>query len=140
LNPARAKPWTSLHGLGREDVAGHLTGDSLKRRRAVLTSISNRLYSKNAVTFYKTASGRSPVLDYIRDLAKPERARLLEALDQIERHGFDAVRVQFRQIEGKLWEIRISAHRVFYVLIDREEMVLLHAYKKQGQKLPPKGA
>ena len=88
------------------------------------------------VTFYTTASGRSPVLDYIRDLSKPERARLLEALDQIERYGFDAVRVQFRQIEGKLWEIRVSAHRVFYVLIQQEEMVLLHAYKKQGQKLP----
>lgn len=63
---------------------------------------------------------------------------MLEALDQIERHGVDAVRVQFRQIEGKLWEIRVSAHRVFYVLIEREEMVLLHAYRKQGQKLPLK--
>jgi len=61
---------------------------------------------------------------------------LFEALDQIERHGFDAVRVQFRQIEGKLWEIKVSAHRVFYVVIEENEMVLLHAYKKQGQKLP----
>ncbi len=90
------------------------------------------------VTFFTTASGRSPVLDYIQDLSKPERARLLASLDQIERHGFDAVRVQFRQIEGKLWEIRVSAHRVFYVLIEHEEMVLLHAYRKQGQKLPLK--
>ena len=90
------------------------------------------------VVFYTTTSGRSPVLDYIRDLSKPERARVLETLDQIERYGFDAVRVQFRQIEGKLWEIRVSAHRVLYVLIQREEMVLLHAYKKQGQKLPPR--
>lgn len=88
------------------------------------------------VTFYTTVSGRSPVLDYIQDLPKPERARLLEALDQIERYGFDAVKVQFRQIEGKLWEIKAAAHRVFYVLIDREAMILLHAYRKQGQKLP----
>jgi phage-related protein len=29
-------------------------------------------------------------------------------------------------------------HRVFYVAIEQEEMVLLHAYKKQGQKLPVK--
>lgn len=50
----------------------------------------------------------------------------------------DAVRVEFRQIDGKLWEIKIGSHRVFYVVIDREEMVLLHAYKKQGQKLPVK--
>ncbi|MBI4212406.1 MAG: type II toxin-antitoxin system RelE/ParE family toxin [Deltaproteobacteria bacterium] len=27
-------------------------------------------------------------------------------------------------------------HRVFYVTIKQEEIVLLHAYKKQGQKLP----
>ena len=90
------------------------------------------------VTFFKTGSGRSPVLEYILDLAKPERARLLEALDQIERYGFKATRMQFRQIEGKLWEIKASAHRVLYVVIDRDEMVLLHAYKKQGQKLPLK--
>lgn len=90
------------------------------------------------VTFYTTTSGRSPVLDYLKDLSKQERARLLEALDQIEHTGFDSVRVRFRQIEGKLWEIKISAHRVFYVLIEHEEMILLHAYKKQGQKLPVK--
>jgi len=54
------------------------------------------------VTFFKTSSGRSPVLEFIQGLAKPERARLFEALDQVERHGLDAIRVQFRQIEGKL--------------------------------------
>jgi len=63
---------------------------------------------------------------------------LFEALDEIERRGFDAIRVQFRQIEGKLWEIKVSAHRLLYVAIEREEIVLLHAYKKQGQKFPIK--
>lgn len=78
------------------------------------------------------------MLEYIQNLAKPERARVLEALEQVERRGLDAVRVEFRQIDGKLWEIKIGSHRVFYVMIDREEMFLLHAYKKQGQKLPVK--
>lgn len=90
------------------------------------------------VTFFKTSSGRSPVLEFIQGLAKPERARLFESLDQVERYGLDAIRVQFRQIEGKLWEIKVSAHRILYVVIEGEEMVLLHAYKKQGQKLPIK--
>ena len=89
-------------------------------------------------TFFATAAGRCPVLDYINSLAKPERARVLEALDQIERRGLAAIRVRFRQIEGKLWEIKIGSHRVFYVMIDGDEMVLLHAYKKQQQKLPVK--
>jgi len=90
------------------------------------------------VSFFTTASARSPVFDYIQGLDKAERARVLEALEQVERHGLDAVRVQFRQIEGKLWEMKITMHRVFYVVIGQEELVLLHAYKKQGQKLPVK--
>lgn len=90
------------------------------------------------VTFYTTASGRSSVLAYIYKLHKPERARLLQTLDEIEHHGFAAVGANFRQIDGKLWEIKISFHRVFYVLIKHDELVLLHAYKKQGQKLPTK--
>jgi len=32
--------------------------------------------------------------------------------------------------------VRIGPHRVFYVLLRAEEMVLLHAYRKQSQKAP----
>ena len=90
------------------------------------------------VTFYTTASGRSPVVDYVQDLGKPERAKLLQALDEIENHGFEAIKVQFRQIEGKLWELKTSSHRLFYVVVGKEEAVLLHAYRKQSQKMPLK--
>lgn len=90
------------------------------------------------VTFYTTTSGRSPVWDYLEDLGKQERARVLEALQQIEHYGFDALKVRFRQIEAKLWEIKISMHRIFYVIIEHDEMILLHAYRKQSQKLPLK--
>lgn len=90
------------------------------------------------VTFYTTAAGRSPVVDYIQGLGKPERAKLLGALEEVENCGFDAIKVKFRQIEGKLWEIKTSSNRIFYVFVDKEELVLLHAYKKQGQKMPLK--
>lgn len=90
------------------------------------------------VTFYTTAVGRSPVLDYLEGLQKDERARILEGLKQIETFGLGALKVKFRQIEGKLWEIKITAHRIFYVMVKSTEMILLHAYKKQGQKLPLK--
>ena len=106
--------------------------------QAMLMFITKRLYYEVRVTILRGATGRSPILEYIESLAKPERARVLEGLEQVERRGLDAVRVQFRQIEGKLWEVKIGSHRVFYVIIGKEEMVLLHAYKKQGQKLPVK--
>ena len=90
------------------------------------------------VTFYTVASGRSPVWDYLKGVEKEERARVLESLKQIEDFGLGALKTKFRQIEGKLWEIKITAHRIFYVMLTREEMILLHAYKKQSQKLPLK--
>ena len=37
---------------------------------------------------------------------------------------------------GGLWEIKVDAQRVFYVLIGGPTVVLLHAYRKQGQKAP----
>ena len=44
--------------------------------------------------------------------------------------------VSMKQIKGKLWEIKISQIRIFYVVIERNRMVLLNAYKKQSQKAP----
>ena len=41
-----------------------------------------------------------------------------------------------RQIQGKLWELRISKTRIFYVMIGSNTMILLHTYKKQSQKAP----
>jgi phage-related protein len=71
-----------------------------------------------------------------------DRAAILAVLKDIETHGLSAVGCQFRQIEGKLWEIKIKAprggYRIFYVMISSEKMMCLHAYKKQGQKAPKK--
>ena len=92
--------------------------------------------AKVKITFYQTPSGRTPVLDFLKKLQTPERARILAILADMEQYGLESGRVSFRQIEGKLWEIKISANQIFYVLAQRAEMVLLHAYKKQGQKLP----
>jgi phage-related protein len=73
---------------------------------------------------------------------KKERAELLSALNGIQKYGTDAVGVEFRQIEGKLWEIKIrthgNQHRIFYVVLKGREMVLLHAYLKKSPKAPVK--
>ena len=88
------------------------------------------------VTFFQTARGDRPVEQYIDKLSAKEAAKLLDALAAIESHGPEAVVT--RHIRGKLWEIKVSATRIFYVLVNGPEVVLLHAYKKQGQKAPVK--
>lgn len=87
------------------------------------------------IKVYRTASGRSPVEDYLLRLSKPDRADVLETFKAIKKYGLSAP-ISMRQIRGKLWELRISQTRIFYVIIESDTMVLLHAYKKQGQKAP----
>lgn len=61
---------------------------------------------------------------------------MLAAIESIREFGLEGSGVVFKHITGKLWEIKISAQRVFYVVISGPEMVLLHAYKKESQKAP----
>ena len=71
---------------------------------------------------------------YLADLDAAERAAVADALAAVETLGLHAAGVRTRQIKGKLWEIKASQQRVFYVVITGGEMVLLHAAKKEGQK------
>lgn len=92
------------------------------------------------IAFY--GNKRRPVVDFIERLTSKDQARVLACLKNIEELGFDCPRVEFRQISGKLWEIKIrtvsAGYRIFYVTIQRDMLVLLHAYKKQSQKAPKK--
>jgi len=86
--------------------------------------------------YYATSRGVYPVAEYIESLSVPEQAVLAALFQEISARGLQARGVGFRHIEGRLWEIRAGAHRVFYVLLQHDEMVLLHAYRKKTQKAP----
>ena len=88
--------------------------------------------------FYETGAGNSPVEKYLEALPAAERALLLDVFEEIRLHGFAGTGVATRQIDGKLWEIKVSRHRVFYVVLAGPLVMLLHAFKKQGQRAPRK--
>lgn len=92
------------------------------------------------LVFYGTR--RRPVVDFIERLTPKDQAKILACLKNIEELGFHCPRVVFRQISGKLWEIKIqtssAGYRIFYVTVKKDVLVLLHAYKKQSQKAPKK--
>ena len=93
------------------------------------------------IRFYRTASGREPVSDYILSLGEKEHARIIYDLGQVRDKGLSCNAVRFRHIRGKLWEIKImlgSGYRIFYCMLNNDNIVLLHAYKKSGQKTPKK--
>ncbi len=88
------------------------------------------------VRYYRSASGREPVRDYIEGLDAAERAPLLAMVLHLFSVGFDGLDV--KPLRGKLWEVRVTRHRVFYVAVAGPTVVLLHADKKQGQRAPPR--
>ena len=82
------------------------------------------------------------MVDFLEELPPEENAKIVASLENVETLGFESPRVNFRQIKGPLWEIKIRTHRggyrFFYVCIKNNNIVLLHAYKKQSQKAPKK--
>lgn len=93
------------------------------------------------IVYYQTASGRHPVKKFIDELSTQDKAKVVGCLANIQQNGPNSDRVEFRQIERKLWEIKIrgsdGSYRIFYVMVDSgKDMVLLHGYKKQSQKAP----
>ena len=63
-------------------------------------------------------------------------ARNESKLEQLEKEGVTFLKtLNTRQLEGKLWEIKYPRHnRIFYVLLDGDNIYLLHACKKQKGK------
>lgn len=96
------------------------------------------------IVFYRKVNNKIPVKDFIEKLPVQDRAKILACLKNVEELGYDCPRVEFRQIEGQLWEIKIKTasggFRFFYIYlrINKNILVLLHAYKKQSQKAPQK--
>lgn len=92
------------------------------------------------IRFYTLASGRSPVEEFIQSLPKNDQARFADVYNGIKEHGLNCPRAQFRQLRGKLWEVKFTSpsggYRIGYVMMDRETMVWLHAFKKTTQKTP----
>ena len=78
--------------------------------------------------------------DFLKDLSNDDRATILAVFKDIRQFGFSCMGCQFRQIEGKLWEIKIQAasggYRFFYVMVSNREMYVLHSYRKKTQKAP----
>lgn len=69
------------------------------------------------IIHFKQPSGREPVRDYILSLPKKYAAQVVAALEDVEENGLEGTVVVLKPIEGKLWEIKLPDHRIFYVVI-----------------------
>jgi len=85
---------------------------------------------------YITAGGKDLIRNYIDSLPVKEQAEGYYIIRQLEKMGVSGLEFfKTRQIKDKVWEIKFYRHnRIFYVLVDSENIYLLHACKKQKGK------
>jgi len=89
--------------------------------------------------FYRTATGRSPVEDYLDELTAQEAARATRGLDLLRTFGTELGMPHVRSLRGGLYEFRLRGqreHRVLYVAVAGQRFLLLHAFTKKTQRTP----
>jgi phage-related protein len=89
-----------------------------------------------SVEFYVTAGGKAPAKEFIDGLPARERAKVARALEWLRDYGQDLGMPHARPIEGKLWELRAGAGRLFYFVYTGRRIILLHGYLKKSQRSP----
>lgn len=88
-----------------------------------------------SVEFYVDSRDHCPVIEYLSALATDERAKCARALALLSEFG-TLLRMPHARPIGALWELRADATRLFYVAYAAQRFIVLHAYRKQGQKAP----
>jgi phage-related protein len=85
------------------------------------------------VYHYKTAGGKDLIMEYIDNLSKAERVDGLSVLEKFERDELDTLII--KPWQGKINEVYFYKHnRIFYVVIDGQDVYMLHACRKQKNK------
>lgn len=90
------------------------------------------------VLFYTDARNRSPVLEFLNRLTAQERAEAENCFRLLREFGTRLGLPHARPISGHagLWELRPGPNRIFYFAHVGRRFVMLHAYRKKGQKAP----
>jgi phage-related protein len=96
------------------------------------------------VLFYKTSSGRIPVIEFIGGLSRDVQEQFWDALRLLEKGEILAMPVS-RMLSGihlGLNELRFKdsagIYRGFYYVRGKDAIYLLHAFQKKTKKTPPK--
>jgi phage-related protein len=94
------------------------------------------------IYFYSSESGRVPVREYLDELPEKQAAKVMAAIDFLAQLGPMLRRPHAAHLQGRLWELRVSwarlEYRVLYAFLAGRHIVLLHAFSKKTDAVPPR--
>ena len=92
------------------------------------------------IILYTTATGASPVADFIDRLDATAQAKIVNTMHLLREYNVRLGGAHAKKLAGTdIWEIRIlggDSIRIFYVAIERQTFLLLHGFKKKTFKTP----
>lgn len=87
---------------------------------------------------YLNRGGKNVILDYICNLDKRSRDKIIFIRNAIELYGIDAFEnINYRKLVDKIYEIKVYNSRFAYTIINNK-LYFLHAFKKQKNKTEQK--
>src|SRR4030042_4492828 len=96
------------------------------------------------IIFYKDSTGKSPIEEFLLDLAKINTTLVAKTKSGIEKLRSRAYNREplSKHIEPGLWELRTRAGdsilRILYTFTKGKIIILLHIFIKKQQKMPTK--
>lgn len=93
---------------------------------------------KLPVRFFRTAEGREPVREWLRELPGEERKAIGDGIRTVQ-FGWPIGMPLVRKMKDGLWEVRVDLRnrvaRIMFTVL-KGEAVLLHGFIKKSQKTP----
>lgn len=95
---------------------------------------------KFQIHHYCSIGGKDQIREFLNRLPRRESVQGYFILRKLEEFGLKyLLELQTRQIDRKIWEIKFFRHnRIFYIIIDKYNIYMLHACKKQKGKAEKK--
>ena len=91
------------------------------------------------VAFFRTETGREPVREWLKSLAREQRKIIGEDIKTVQ-FGWPLGMPLVRKLDKDLWEVRVrlpdGIARVLFTTSE-QRMILLHGFIKKSQKTPP---
>lgn len=92
------------------------------------------------IKVYESKRGEKPVEEFIKSCESQTIAKIAHHIDLLEKHGAFLGMPHSKKLTAKLYELRIRGTqeiRIIYAFI-KSNIYLLHAFKKQTQKISRK--
>lgn len=92
------------------------------------------------IFLFETDRGEKPVEEFIKSLSPKTIAKATHTIDLLQEYGSFLNMPHARKLNSDIYELRIRGKQEIRILytIDKKDIYLLHAFKKQTQKTPPK--